>query len=117
MEAVTSVTSKRKKLFNTPVGIFSYKYINPSIYSYGVTLYKADKYHSVLIASKEKALSDVLYFCGEMIDEAQMKKYLCEDLRMDIEELKNFNLRKVNKLAGLYGHNVIVFHNFLESMK
>jgi predicted transcriptional regulator of viral defense system len=62
VEAITSITSKRKKLFNTPVGIFSYRYINPSIYSYGVTLYELDKYHSILIASKEKALSDMLYF-------------------------------------------------------
>ena len=117
VEAVTSITSKRKKFFNTPVGIFSYRYINPSIYSYGVTLYEVDKNHSILIASKEKALSDMLYFFGKIKDETQIKKYLFEDLRMDIEEIKDFDLKKVNKLAGLYGHNMNLFYNFLGSLK
>ena len=117
IETVTSVTNKRNKIFNTPIGYFSYKYINPSIYSYGITLYEADKHHSILIASREKALSDMLYFSHKMTDESQIEKYLFEDLRIDIKELKGFNLRKVSKLAGLYGHNVNLFYNFLESIK
>jgi predicted transcriptional regulator of viral defense system len=117
VETVTSITNKRKKHFNTPTGVFSYKYINPSIYSYGVTLYELDKNHSILIASKEKALSDMLYFSDKMTNEAQIEKYLFEDLRIDTEELAGFNLRKVRKLAGLYGHNVNLFYNLLESIK
>jgi len=117
VETITSVTNKRKKLFNTPVGIFSYKYINPSIYSYGVTLYDLDKHHSILIATKEKAFSDMLYFSDKMDDEDQLEKYMFEDLRLDREELMGFNLREVNKLAQLYGHNVTLFYDFLESMK
>ncbi|MBW1701877.1 MAG: hypothetical protein JRJ11_13455 [Deltaproteobacteria bacterium] len=117
VETVTSVTNKRKKLFNTPVGIFSYRYINPSIYSYGVTLYEVDKHHSILIATKEKALSDMLYFSEKMTDKARMEKHLFEDLRMDTEELTGLNLRKVKKLARLYGHNVSLLYNLLESMK
>jgi hypothetical protein len=52
-----------------------------------------------------------------MTDEAQIIKYLFEDLRMDIEEIKDFNLKKVNKLAELYGRNINLFYNFLESIK
>lgn len=117
VEAVTSVTNKRKKYFNTPVGIFSYRYINPLIYSYGITLYEVDKYHPILIASREKALSDMLYFSDKMMDGSQIEKYLLEDLRMDIEDLKGFNMKQVNKLAGFYGHNVKLFYDFLESIK
>ena len=117
VETVTSVTNKRKKIFNTPVGIFSYRYINPSIYSYGITLYELDKYHSILIATKEKALSDMLYFLDEMTDEARIKTYLFDDLRMDREEVTDFNLDRVKRLAGLYGHNVNLFYNILGSMK
>ncbi|MFH1093592.1 MAG: hypothetical protein V1739_05480 [Candidatus Omnitrophota bacterium] len=117
VEAITSITSKRKKLFNTPVGIFSYRYINPAIYPYGVTLHELDKNHSILIASKEKALSDMLYFSVKMKDEPQIKKYLFDDLRIDIEGIKDFDLKKINKLAGLYGHNIKLFHNFLRGLK
>ncbi|MDL1963208.1 MAG: hypothetical protein LWW98_02530 [Deltaproteobacteria bacterium] len=117
VETITSVTNKRKKLFNTPVGIFSYKYINPSIYPYGITSYGVDKHHSILIATKEKALSDILYFSDKISNEVQMEKYLFDDLRLNRKELINFNLRKVKKLAGLYMHNVSIFSNFLRSMK
>ena len=117
VETVTSVTNKRKKYFNTPVGNFSYKYINPSIYPYGITLHQMDKHHSILIATKEKALSDMLYFSDKMTDQAQMEKYLFEDLRLEREEITGFNIRKVKKLAGLYGHNVGLFYNLLESIK
>lgn len=117
VETVTSITNKRKKLFNTPVGIFSYKYINPSIYSYGVTLHKMDKCHSILIATKEKALSDVLYFLEKMSNKSQIEKYLFENLRLTKKNIINFNLKDIRKLAGLYGHNVDLFRNFLEKMK
>jgi len=117
VECLTSVTDKRNKLFHTPIGIFSYRYINPSIYSYGIDLYELDKYHSILIASKEKALSDLLYFSEKMVDEFQVEKFLLEDLRMDIDQIRGFNLRKVKVIAGLYGHNVKIFYNFLEKIK
>ena len=117
VEMVTSVTNKRNKLFNTPVGIFSYRYINPSIYSYGITLHKVDQHHSILIAEKEKAFSDMLYFSDKMKDESQMERYLFENLRMEREEIASFNLKRVKKLAGLYGHNVNLFYNLLESIK
>lgn len=117
VETLTSITNKRKKLFKTPVGIFSYRYINPSIYSYGITLHVVDKYHSILIATKEKAISDMLYFCKRMSDEVQIKKYLFEDLRLDREETISFNLRNVKKLAELYGHNVDLFYDLLKREK
>jgi len=117
VETVTSVSNKRKKLFNTPVGIFSYRYINPSIYPYGITIYEADKQHSILIATKEKALADTLYFSDKISDEVQMEKYLFEDLRLNRKEVIDFNLRKVEKLAGLYRHSVSIFSNLLRSMK
>lgn len=117
VEAVTSVTNKRKKFFHTPVGIFSYRYISPSIYSYGVTLYEMDKHRSILIASKEKALSDMLYFSDKMADEAQIQRYLLQDLRMDSDDLRSFDPRKVKRLAGFYGHNVNLLHNLLKGLK
>ena len=76
VETVTSITSKRKKLFDTPTGIFSYKYINPSMYSYGITLHKLDERHSILIACREKAVSDMLYFSKGMADRSRLEQYL-----------------------------------------
>ena len=117
VEVITSVTNKRKKYFNTPIGIFSYRYVNPSIYSYGITLYEIDNLHSILIATQEKALIDMLHFANKMTDVAQIEHYLFEDLRLDRDGLSGFSLRRVKKLAKLYGHNAILFQTFLENMK
>jgi predicted transcriptional regulator of viral defense system len=117
VEVITSVTNKRKKYFNTPIGIFSYRYVNPSIYSYGITLYEIDNLHSILIATQEKALIDMLHFANKMTDVDQIEHYLFEDLRLDRDRLSGFSLRRVKKLAKLYGHNAILFQIFLENMK
>ena len=117
VEVITSVTNKRKKLFNTPVGHFSYRYIHPAIYAYGITLFEMDNYHSILIATKEKAMADILYFTEKFENELQLKKYLLENLRVEIESLASFNLKIVSKLAFLYRHNVELFYNVLRSYK
>ena len=117
VEVITCVTNKRKKIFNTPVGDFSYRYIHPAIYAYGITLFELDSYHSILIATKEKAMADILYFSEKFENELQLKKHLLENLRVEIESLASFNLKIVNKLAFLYGHNVKLFYNVLRSYK
>lgn len=117
VEIVTSVTNKRKKHFKTPVGEFTYRYINPLLYSYGILLCAFDEYHSVLIASKEKALADTLYFTKKIIDQKQLKQFLFEDLRIDISSLKTFNLKKVKTLAKMYAHNVRLLCRLLEGLK
>ena len=117
VETVSSVTCKRNKLFKTPVGIFSYKYLNPLLYSYGITLHKMDENHSILIATKEKALSDKLYFTHKMTGIDQIKTYLIEDLRIDLKSLKEFNLKITNKLARSYGNNIKLLYQLLEKNK
>lgn len=117
VEQVTSVTNKRKKMFYTPIGNFSYRYIHPALYSYGVTLCSLDARHSVMIAKKEKALADMLYFEDKMKSESQMEKYLFENLRFEEKGIAAFSLRDTKKLASLYGHNVNLFSTLLEKMK
>ena len=117
VEGITSITNKRNKSFSTPVGYFSYRYIHPDIYSYGVTLSEIDNYHSILIASSEKAIADILYFYTRFADESELEKYLLNNLRVESESLTSLNLKNVNKLAKLYGHNVNLFYNLLRSYK
>ncbi len=113
IETVTSITNKRIKYFNTPIGNFSYKYINPAIYSYGITLYQINEYHNILIASKEKALSDLLYFYDKINDEIEMQEYLFGNLRIEVSELSKLNVNKIRQFAKLYGKNVTIFFNYI----
>lgn len=116
VETVTSVTNKRNKLFKTPLGVFSYKYISPSIYAYGITLYEVDQNHSILIATKEKAISDMLYFVDKIADQTQLEQYLFKNMRLEQEDVIGFDMRKIKQLAAYYGHNVNLFYKFLESI-
>lgn len=117
IETVTSVTNKRNKLFITPLGAFSYKYISPSVYSFGITLYEMDKNHSILIATKEKALSDMLYFSDLMTDQAQIEQYIFENLRIEMDQLLALDIKLIEQLATYYGHNSNLFHKLLENIK
>ncbi len=113
VEVVTSVTNKRKKKFSTAIGDFSYRYINPALYNYGVTLYEIDKYHSILIGTREKVIADVLYFSDKFENKLHLEKYLIQNLRINIESLISFNLKNARRLAMLYGYNVELFHSLL----
>lgn len=117
VEVVTSVTNKRKKSFSTPVGQFTYRYIHPALYAAGITLFNLDEHHSILIASKEKAVADMLYFNGPFETETALEQYLLENLRLEAEALAGFNLKTTSKLATLYGHNVGLFYHVLRGYK
>jgi len=114
VETVTSVTNKRKKLFRTPVGVFSYAYINPDLFPHGTTLHRIDDRHTILIATKEKAVCDTLYFTKKLAGIADMETYLFKNLRINRDECDAFRRKKIKELAGMYGHNVSLFYEWME---
>ncbi|MCP5047130.1 MAG: hypothetical protein GY940_08150, partial [bacterium] len=54
---ITCMTNKRNKLFRTPVGVFSYKYLENSKFVPGIR-WIYDETGSYLMASMEKAICD-----------------------------------------------------------
>jgi predicted transcriptional regulator of viral defense system len=117
VETVTSVTNKRKKLFHTPVGTFSYAYLHPTLFPPGVTLHEVDPLHRILIATREKALCDTLYFSEKIESVSSMTRYLMENLRIEEEELTHLNMGRIKKLARLYGHNAALLYESIRSMR
>jgi Transcriptional regulator, AbiEi antitoxin len=81
---VTSVTTGRKKNFNTPIGRFSYYPLPLPLYQVGYTLMEIGQNRRALMATKEKALADLFYFRRYKIKRVEeMKELLFEDLRME----------------------------------
>lgn len=117
VETITSITNKKNKRFLTPAGNFSYRYLSPALFPFGVTLYEQDKYHSILIATKEKALCDMLYFTDPMTDQDSLSLYLFENLRMGKEDLNSLDLKKVSQLSVYYQKNSVLLLQFLEQLK
>jgi predicted transcriptional regulator of viral defense system len=87
VETITSVTPKRDKEFNTPVGRFTYRYLNAAKYPHGIEQQWIDKLHPILIASPEKALCDyvVLNDVPEFTITSSAKAFLLQDLRIGQE--------------------------------
>jgi len=93
---VTAVTIKRSKKFNTDFGIFSYKQIKKELFGIGLRVEKSGE-GNFLIASEEKAICDKIYFTKEALITSQQTliEFLAEDLRIDIDNLMDFNIEVV----------------------
>ncbi len=104
IETVTSVTMKYNKRFSTPVGLFIYKHIPSYAYPYGIDILEIGLNRSFLIAEAEKALIDKVYIDKNISLRSlkETKKYLFEDLRIDINQFKLLNSQKLKLYAEVY---------------
>ena len=102
VEEVTSATIKRAKIFSTPYGIFSYRHIDKTLYALGVEIVSS-KQGNFMMASKEKALCDKIFSTkGVKIgSKKSMRIFLEEDLRVDMDELPDFDLEIVRQYAEI----------------
>ncbi len=110
VEAVTSVTFKANKEFNTPMGHFSYAHCQPRAYSTGITGRSFSENETALIATPEKALSDMLTLRrGKVTSMQQMEQILLEDLRIEEEDLLALDLNRVRNIYEANPHSAIHF--------
>ena len=103
VETVTSVTSSRDKEFQTPLGRFTYRYLNPTKYALEINLVWIDKQHPVLMATAEKALADyvVLNKIRNLATPKDARIFLEEDLRIDGHSwtrLQPLDLHRINRV-------------------
>lgn len=92
---ISSVTIKTSRLYNTPVGRFSYQQLKTPYYSYGIKNIKYSPKQTMLVASPEKALCDKIVLTSKVYLRSikQTREFLMEDLRMDSEVLKTLDTK------------------------
>jgi hypothetical protein len=100
VEEITSITNKRNKVFDTPLGIFSYKYLENSKFALGIERVPGDT-GAFLIASKEKAICDRLALVKEL-NSGEMDEFLEEELRMDMDELTGLDVELIREISHKY---------------
>jgi len=106
-EKVTAVTSavfnkNKDKEFDTPVGRFVYRYINPGLYFHGIERHEENG-EPYLIASREKALCDILYKIKNISEKTDIELLLFDDLRIDEAEFLRLNITDLKLIVPLYG--------------
>ena len=99
---ITSVTTKMLKRYETPLGRFTYIKSPVCIYSKDIKSIKNKEGFSFMIASLEKALCDKVIFTQNLgiTSVNTMIEYLRDDLRIDIDDLKEFNLDVISECIG-----------------
>ena len=117
-EAVYTVTcacfdKKKKKRYETPFGIFTYRDVPSEVFPY-FTETKREGDYWYRIASPEKALCDLLYTITPVRNNEELKSLLFEDLRLDENAVRNLNRDVVAALtSGYHSTNVKKLHAFL----
>jgi predicted transcriptional regulator of viral defense system len=100
---ITSITTKRSKQFQTPIGVFTYDHIKAPAYSTGITQRTFTDGSKALIATKEKALTDLLILRrGRCSSSQMMREILFEDYRIEMEDLRQLrvpNLKKIHEAS------------------
>ncbi len=90
---VTSATTKRSKKFTTDIGTFSFKQVKKELYPIGLKI-ESLKSGNFIIASKEKALCDKIYYTKDIqiTSKKAMIEFLEDDLRVDFDELEDCDI-------------------------
>lgn len=97
---ISNVTIKRKKIFYTPIAVFSYEKIPNAIFCPGVEQIK-DQHHSYLMATPWKAIADMIYTRKKTWSNVLS---LSNDLRIEIDSLLLSDKTILYVLAETYPH-------------
>ncbi len=93
----TSVTTKSTRVFDTPLGRFSYVHLPLPYYAFGIYSVELGDDQHALIASKEKALCDKIVSTKGLLlrSMTQAEHFLLENLRMDETSLVEFDTKRM----------------------
>ena len=95
---ITSMTTRRGKTYDLPVGRFSYTHSPLEFYSIGIDRVENPDQTGFLMASPEKALCDKLVFTRNVNIKSPkgLEELLLDDLRIDEDSLARFDMNVID---------------------
>lgn len=95
---ISSVTTKPSRTFKNSMGVFSFMSLPVPYYSLGIESVEVAHQQNILIASREKALTDKIITSRGLILRSvkNVREYLIENLRIDYSELKELDIKLIN---------------------
>lgn len=107
---VTSVSVKRSRIFDTPIGRFSYDHLPIRLYQANFNIVPVRNNDTALLATPEKALADLLYFRENLPETMnELTDLLFEDLRLDETQVKRMRIGIFNEILKAGGVPVLKF--------
>ena len=106
--AIKSATFKKskKKEYKNSFGLFLYQDVNQNAYPYDINQIEIDGI-KVMIASKEKALLDLLSVISPRNNKKELLDLLFDDLRIDEVIFDELDKEKIIKLCNLYSSKTL----------
>ena len=96
---VTSISTKRARNFDTPIGRFSYARLPPKLYQVNFNLISVRNNETALFATAEKALADLLYFRDDHPETLnELVDLLFDDLRLDEALVSRMRIGMFNEI-------------------
>lgn len=104
----------KSKTYSNMFGYYAYRDIPKAAYPYGIEAYVHEGY-SYFVATKEKAICDILYIKEPQTSMKRLKAMLFNDLRIDIEEFYKLDKDELLFLSSLYrSKNVRLLKKIIE---
>jgi predicted transcriptional regulator of viral defense system len=103
VSCITAISFKNKKNIKTPVGEFSYEYLNKQSYSHGLRFHVIDHQLRYLIATPEKALLDYIALrLGKNDLKKDLNDFLTNDLRFEMDDFLRLDMNLLRELSTYY---------------
>ena len=111
---MTSVTTKRSRTFDTPLGRFCYMQVPSSYFAVGVESIENNGV-AFLMASREKALCDTILYDNFVPDKSlrALYTYLEDDLRLDMDILHELDTEIIGQCANS-GRKTSIFNHLIK---
>lgn len=106
-QVVTSLAIGDTKRYRTPIGQFEYRAIDRRKFKVGIEYRDLGKEGGYFIASREKALADLVYRTAGIRTLDQLRYYLFEEMRMDESMFRSMDFHKLNEIANIYNKNSV----------
>lgn len=110
---ITSLAIGDTRTYRTPIGTFEYRAITQEKFKVGIEYINLDNKSGYFIASKEKALADLVYRTPGIRTLEQLRHYLFEEMRLDETMFRNFDFNRLNDIANVYKKNSVYLINKL----
>jgi predicted transcriptional regulator of viral defense system len=104
---ITSLTIGDTKTFHTPIGTFEYRAIGREKFKVGIDYKDLGKSGGYFIASKEKAVVDLVYRTSGIRTLEQLRHYLFEEMRIDETMFRSLDFHKLSNLLKAYDKNSV----------
>lgn len=107
VHVVTSMTLGRKKRFETPVGVFTYEPLPERLFPVGIRRTEVTPTQAFLVATPEKALTDIIWKRSELDAQSALEDFLLGDRRVDLGADHLFSMTRMREIERVYDRPVV----------